>query len=450
MQQLLFYDMVPLVMPNDEYLASLIHQLGSSLFFGCTIGVLNALIAMAASLLPWIQRRFSWHDIPVFILLGCIFTFLSFSLEMPFVSILFGFACPFVFFIPWLFISRRVSNAKTVYRRWLIMVLIAVSPFLGLVTFGQASFETIRDSILEIPGASSLNNFYYDHTYLAAHVIKPPSAHEQKVIALSSDITRIGPRPHGTLWVRADDPCAVPGRTIAVSRDTLECESVLLQDKGPANTSNRIINDLSSLYDYNEKMRSGIGLFFYKGPLLLIPVLFMLWLALSLSRLFEKSSVAAGLVILGYLGCFYFPFHTVLLQYQLQKNPQRIHEFLLSEHEDKRYLALKTFPEHVTNRELVKFSHDPSARVRLNALFEAGNRKNTEFIKIFENALEDSQLNVRTRACLALGNLVNSDALALLEKVLKDDRSWYVRGYAYRAIGRIRPISKSVIFRSET
>ena len=446
MQLMLFYDMVPLVMPDDEHLVAFIHQLGSSLFFGCTIGVLNALIAMAASLFPWMQRRFSWHDIPVFILLGCTFTFLSFSREMPFVSIIFGFLCPVVFFIPWFYISRRGRNVKISYRRWLIMTLIVVSPFLGLLTFGPTSFETIRDSMLEIPGARSLSNFYYEHTYLAAHIIKPPSAHEQKVIAVSSDITRIGPRPHGTLWVRADDPCAVPGRTIAVSRTPLICESVELSDRKPANTSNRIMKDLRNAHDDNGKMRSGIGLFFYKGPLLVIPVLFALWLALSLSRLFEKNRVAAVIVILSYLACFYSPVHMVTLKYQLRVHPELVHEYLLSEHEDKRYLALKTFPEEIRNKELINFSHDTSARVRLNAIFEAGNRKNSEFIKIFEDALEDDQLNVRTRGCLALGNLGNADALALLEKVLQDDPSWYVRGYAYRAIGRIRPVTKSVFF----
>lgn len=445
MQQLLLYNMVPLVMPDDTYLVSLIHQLGSSLFFGCTIGVLNAMIAMAASVVPWMQRRFAWHDIAVLVLVGCICTFMGFSREMPFVSILFGLVCPIVFFVPWTVICRRVSIAEVSYRRWLIMFLIAVSPFLGLLAFGKASFGTIRDSLLEIPVARSLSNFYYDHTYLAAHVIKPPSAHEQKIIALSRDITRIGPRTHGTLWIRAGDPCAVEGRTVAVSRIPLECPCIVLADEEPANTSNRIMKELGTVYDHNEKMRSGIGLFFYRGPLIFVPVLFILWVTLYVSRLSGRHPAAACLVIIGYLGLFSYPVHAVFLQCQLRGDPQLIHEFLLSEHELKRYLALAAFPEQITDRELARFAEDPSARVRLSAVFESGNRNKPEFLTIFRHALQDDQLNVRTRACLALGNLGGKEALSLLEKVLVEDPSWYVRGYAYRAIGRIRPVTKTVV-----
>jgi len=446
MELMLFYDMTPLVMPDDEYLVSLIHQLGSSLFFGCTTGVLNAMIAMVASMSPWMQRRFARHDVFVFILLGCTFTFLGFSAEMPFVSAVFGFVCPAVFFVPWAVISRRGGNTRTPYRKWLVMVLIVILPFLSLLAFSRASFETVRDSMLEIPGARSLSTFYYDHTYLAAHIIKPPSAYEQKVIAISSDVTRIGPRPHGTLWVRAEDPCAVQGSTIAASTSPEVCPSVMLSDRDLLNISGRIMQELHSTYDYNEKIRSGIGLFFYKGPLVVIPVLFMLWFSLFLARLFERGKIAAGVVILGYLGCFLYPFHTIILQCQLRENPQLIHEFVLSEHVSKRYLALKTFPEEIRKHELIRFSRDPSARIRLNAIYEAGNRKDPEFMKMFEEALRDDQLNVRTRACLGLGNLGDRNALFLLEKVLHNDPSWYVRGYAYRAIGRIRPITRSVVF----
>jgi len=444
MQVMLSYDMVPLVMPDDPFLTGIVHQLSSALFFGCTLGVLFAIIAMAASLVPWIHKRFSRFDLVTWMLLGCLFTYMSFSAELPAVSIMFGFICPFFFFVPWAYIIRKSSGKRIRYKRWIIMALMAASPFLGFVAFGSASFEIIRDSMLEIPVARSISDFYYDHTYLAAHVIKPVAAQEQKVIAISGDIKRIGPLPHGTLWIRSADPCSITGRTLTVSRVGLACDSIVIDDGKPANTGNRIIKELSSVYDGNEKMRSGIGLFFYSGPLLVIPVLFMLWLAYGLSRLYEKSRIITLLIILGYLAMFFPPFYTAVLRHQLLKHPNRIHEYILADVEKKRYLALKTFPEEFKFSELVKFSHDTSARIRLNALFEAGERKNAAFIDILGDALSDPQLNVRTRACLALGNIGTLKTLSLLENVLREDPSWYVRGYAYRAIGRIRPLARSV------
>ena len=444
MQLMLSYDMVPLVMPDDTYLTSFIHQLSSALFFGCTLGVLFALIAMATSLVPWIHKRFSRLDTITYILLGCLFTYLSFSDELPGVSVVFGFLCPFFFFIPWAYIIRKSSGEKIYYKRWIIMVGMAVLPFLSLVAFNPASFGIIRDSMLEIPVARSLSDFYYDHTYLAAHVIKPVVAQEQKVIALADDIKRIGPMPHGTLWIRSDDPCSITGRTLTVSLARLDCASIVIDDGKPVNMGNRIIKLLSSAYDDNEKMRTGIGLFFYSGPLLVIPVLFMLWLAYGLSRLFEKSRIITLLIILGYLAMFISSFHTAVLQNQLVKHPERVHEYILAEEEKERYLALTTFPEEFKDSELVKYSHDTSARIRLNALYEAGERKNAAFVNLFGDALDDPQLNVRTRACLALGKIGSMEALFLLETVLRTDPSWYVRGYAYRAMGRIRPVARSV------
>ncbi|HOO36839.1 MAG TPA: HEAT repeat domain-containing protein [Deltaproteobacteria bacterium] len=444
MHLMLSYDMVPLVMPDDPYLTGIIHQLSSALFFGCTLGVLCAIIAMITSLVPWIHGRFSRFNMFTYVLLGCLFTYLSFSAELPAVSIVFAFICPLIFFVPWAYIIRRSSAEMIHYKRWIVMAFILASPFFGLVVFNAASFEIIRDSMLEIPVARSLSDFYYDHTYLAAHVIKPIAAYEQKVIAVSDDVRMIGPMPHGTLWIRSADPCSIKGRTLTASRGRLACDSIVIPDGKPANVRNRIIKELGSSYDYNNKMRSGIGLFFYNGPLAAIPLLFLLWLAYGISGLYDKSRIAALLIILGYLALFVPPFHTAVLQRQLLKHPQRIHAYILAEQEQKRYLALKAFPGEFKESELVKFSHDASARIRLNALYEMGMRKNEVFMDVLSAALDDPQLNVRTRACWALGNIASKDALSLLENVVRQDPSWYVRGYAYRAIGRVRPVSRSV------
>ncbi len=444
MQLLLAYDMVPLVMPGDAYLTSWPHQAGSALFFGCTLGVLNALICMAVSLIPWKRGRFSLPDLVVNILLGCLFVYLSFSRELPAVSFLFGFVCPLIFFLTWSWFIRRSTERRVHHTRWLVIFLVMAAPFAGLVTLGTASFEIIRDSMLEMPVARTLSDFYYDHTLLAAHVIKPPSALEQKIIALSEDIVRIGTMPHGTLWIRSSDPCGIPARTLTVSTAPLACRSIVLTDRKPANTSNRIIHELGGVFDDNARMRSGIGLFFYQGPLLFIPVLFMLWLSLSLSGLCDRNRIIAVLAILGYLALFIGPGRTVFLQRQLRADPGMIHRYVLSEQENKRYLAIRTFPGELSDSELLRFSGDPSARIRLNALFEAGKRRNPEFMGMFEEALADSQLNVRTRACWSLGALKTAQARSLLERVLHDDPSWYVRGYAYRALGTIRPGARMV------
>lgn len=450
MQQMLDHGMVPLVMPDDPHLTGFIHQAGSALFFGCTLGVLNALTAMVLSVIPWIHRGFSRFDIITYILLGSLFTYMSFSAEMPAISVAFGFICPLAFFIPWACIIRKSSEQRINFRGWIVMTLVTALPFVSLVALMDSSFEIIRDSMLEIPVARSLSDFYYDHTYLAAHVIKPVSSQEQKVIAIAEDIKRIGPMPHGTLWIRCADPCSVAGRTVAVSRKKLGCESVVIDDDKPANTSNRIIKHLSTTCDYNKRMRSGIGLFFYGGPLFVIPLLFMLWLAYGLSRLYQEHKIMAVIVIMAYLALFSGSFRTAFLQHQLVNHKDRIHEYILSENENKRYLALKTFPGEIRDSELRRFSHDDSARIRLSALYEAGMRKDPAFMDIFEQGLSDPQINVRTRACLALGALGSQEALNLLENVLCNDPCWYVRGYAYRAIGRIRPVAHKVFVESSS
>lgn len=449
MQLLNLYDMVPLVSPDDKYLNAWTHQVGSALFFGSTLGVLNALIAMAVSFFPWFQKRFSSPDIVVYILMGSLFTFLSFSRELPVASVLFGFVCPFFFFLTWSFFIRRSKDGRINFKRWIIISVIVASPFAGLVGLGTASFEIIRDSMLQMPVARTWSDFYYDHTLLAAHVIKPIAAQEQKVIVVTDDIKRIGPMPHGTLWIHTTDPCSISGSSMIVSGAPLPCNSFVLRDDKPANISNRIIKEFSTAFDYNEKMRSGIGLFFYSGPLLVVPVLFMLWLALWLSGLYERSRIVTVLIILGYLAIFFTPFQTVLLKHRLMAQPNRIHEYILSEQETKRYLALMSFPEEFKASELIKLLHDPSERIRLNALFEIGQRKDRKYLNAIADALDDPQLNVRTRACLALGELGSREAFYLLDRVLLDEHSWYVRGYAYRAIGRIRPVSRSVTVSTE-
>jgi len=444
MQLFVSSGMEPLVRPDDPYLTSFIHRLGSALFFGCTLGVLNAMAAMALSLFPWIKGRFSLPDLLVFPVLAGLCAYLGYSAELPALSILFGVLSPVVFFIPWSLIIRKSRPRDIRFGRWIAFAVAASAPFLFLLVLGGSSFGVIRDSMLTRPVLKDLSDFYYNHTLLAAHVIKPISALEQKVIAVSDEIEKIGPMPHGSLWVRTPDPCGVSERNLAVSRGELPCNALVIGDDRPANASNRIMEELGRAFDSNERMRQGIGIFFYRGPLVLVPILFMLWFALFLSNLSMKSKIASGVVLLGYLALFYPAWQGVYQRHLLVLHPERIAQYILSEREEMRYLALLTYPDEFTARELMRYSGDVSPRIRLRALYEAGRRGNTQYLDMLEEALSDPQLNVRTRACWALGRTRSERSADLLQQAFLHDPSWYVRGYAYRALGGVRPMAKVI------
>ncbi len=434
----------PLVSPDDPFLINFSHRFSSALFFGCTLGVLNALAAMVLSFFPWLKGRYSWPDIAAFLALGGLCTWLGYSAEIPVLSVVFGFLSPVAFFVPWTLIIRRSRPREVRFGRWFALAAAASSPFLFMLVLGSASFGVIRDSMLTLPVMRNISDFYYDHTLLAAHVIKPVSALEQKVVAVSDEIRAIGPMPHGSLWVRTPDPCGLAFRDLAVSKEKLSCTSVVLRDDRPANVSNRLMKEITPAFDKNRMLRQGIGLFFYRGPLALIPVLFMLWFALFLANLSLRSKITAGVLYALYLSLFFPAWQSVYQRHTLILHPEDIAEYILSEHEDRRYIALLTFPDEFTPGELIRFARDISPRIRLRAVYEAGRRKDPRYLNVVEEALSDPQLNVRTRACWALGDMPSEKAGDLLEQAFLHDPSWYVRGYAYRALGKVRPVAKVV------
>ncbi|MCK9264189.1 MAG: HEAT repeat domain-containing protein [Deltaproteobacteria bacterium] len=444
MQFFISSGMEPLVSPDDPFLIKISHRLSSALFFGCTLGVLNALAAMVLSLFPWLKGRYSWSDIAVFLALGALCTWLGYSAEAPVLSIVFGCLSPVVFFVPWTLIIRRSRPREIRFRRWFVLAAAASAPFLFMLVLGNTSFGIIRDSMLTLPVMRNISDFYYDHTLLAAHVIKPVSALEQKVVAVSDEIRAIGPMPHGSIWVRTPDPCGLAFRDLAVSREKLSCASIVLRDDRPANVSNRLMKEITPGFDKNRMLRHSIGIFFYRGPIALIPVLFMLWFALFLANLSLRSKIAAGVLFALYLSLFFPAWKSVYQRHMLILHPERIAEHILSEHEDKRYIALLTFPDEFTSGELNRFARDISPRIRLRSIYEAGRRKDTRSLDVVEEALSDPQLNVRTQACRALSDLPSENTGDLLEQAFLHDPSWYVRGYAYRALGKVRPVAKVV------
>lgn len=436
--------MQPLVTPDDPYLTQFGHKLGSAVFFGGSLGVLFSLLAMAFSFSPWLKGRFSSSDGAVYLLMGALFTFLGFSGEHRVLSFLSGFVCPAAFFAPWALVIRRGEAREGSVGRWLTLAFVLACPLAFFMTLGHGSFEMIRDTMLTMPVTKDLSDFYYDHTLLAAHVIKPFEALEQKVVAVSDEVRQIGPIPHGTLWVITPDPCGLEGRSLVVSTKELPCPSVTLPDTRPANAANRVVGEYSKAFDRNERMRQGVGIFFFKGPFLLVPLFLMLWFALFLSNLWERSPGFTLGVLLLYLALLWPAWSNFYHQYTLRSHPDAIARYLLSEHEEQRYLALATFPYQFTDRELLRFSRDASPRIRVRALLEAGTRNSPRFLEVFARGLKDTQLNVRTRACMGLGRLRSVRAADLLEQAFTTDPSWYVRVYAFQALRTSRPMARII------
>lgn len=437
--------MEPLVRAGDPYLAGILHRIGSGFFFGATLGTLAAVVSMAFSIPVWLKHRFSLYDIVPYLILGGINTYLGFSGEFPVASFVFGYLSPVFFFLPWAFLIRKSRERDVNVKRWLVTALVASSPLFFVKAIGPAPFEMIRDSMLTVPVMRTLSDFYYNHTLLAAHVIKPIEAQEQKVIAVSSDgASYIGPIPHGSLWIVTRDPCAVPGASLVVSRSELPCTSIVLPDSRPVNAANRIMETYSASFDRNKGLRQGIGLFLFKGPLLIVVALSMLWFSLFVSNLWERAAFVSLLVLLAYLALFTPAWRNLYERRELSAHQDRVAQYILSEHEEKRYLALVVFPNEFTDHELIRFARDESPRIRLRALFEAGERGGPQFFGIMEEALRDPQLNVRTKACWTLGRIGTAKAADLLDRTLRNDPSWYVRGYAYRALGRMHPSARIV------
>jgi len=438
------YQMDPLIMPDSPYLSGFYHQLGSSIFFGCTLGVLIALIGMCFSIVPWINSRFSMKDTISAVLMAVVTLYVTYSKEQPFVSIIFALLSPAAFFIPWTVIIRRSYTREIHCKTWVLSAVILAAPFFLFIIPGSTTFEDLRDSMLVTPVLSHVSDFYYEHTLLAAHVIKPVASQEQKVIAVSKNIKNIGPMPHGSLWIRSSAPCTISFSSMVVADTEPGCKAAVVADNLPVNTKNRVIKRLSVAFDENKLMRQGIGIFLTKGPILIIPVLFILWFALGVSRIYGRSRVAAFIIYGIYIGLFASPLHALWLRCELVLSPEKISSYILSEHEPKRYIALKTFPERLSIGEIMRFTHDPSARIRLNAFILARDKKDIRFMDVISKAIYDPQMNVRTKACWALRNRKSKQALRLLEDVFRHDASWYVRGYAYRGIGRIRPVARVV------
>lgn len=432
--------------PEDPFLTSLVHQLGSGLFFGLTLGLLCGIAGLLASIPIWYLGK----DVPrlgpigllIYGLLSLTCITSGYSSEMPGVSIAFGLLGPGAYFLTFSALVRTTRPREINLTRWVVVSMLLLTP---LILLKGQSYEHMRDVMVDTPILKSLNTFYYEHTLLAADVIKPAPYRTQNAVALGKEIILTGALPHGTLWVSTPEPCALKGAALSAGTSALTCLSVRLEEPGA--TPEQILK--SPAIDRNKTMRKGIGTFLTKGPVLIVPVFLLAWIALGLARLTERNLTLGAFLIAAFLLAFVPGFSHLYVGHELRKQPEKIHAYAASKHSAQRYQALllerdprRRLLEKLTPLELASLAEDPYAKIRLNALILAGQSTDKDaYFTLARKALSDPQLNVRTKACQALGKIGGQEALELLQKTLNEDPSWYVRDYAYHAIGRIRPIS---------
>ena len=178
--------------------------------------------------------------------------------------------------------------------------------------------------------------------------------------------------------------------------------------------------------------------------MILITALILSWFALALEMVFTRSRLIVFIIVIAYLSVFMPLFHGAYLLAQLKSHPEKISDYAASPVESMRYTVVVTYPGALSKQDLVSLMQDPSARVRVNAVIEAGDRMDMALLSAIEARLKDPKMNVRTKACRALGKIQSDKALNLLDKAVREDPSWYVRDYAYASIGRIRPETKVI------
>jgi hypothetical protein len=443
MELLQRFGMIPLISPDDKYINSFIHLLASSLLFGLTLGILNALVCMAMTLPQWITGNLRKRDMLPLLIVPFTAAYLGFSYEMPLVSVICGITCPFVFAIPWLWVLRTGKGTRVNIRQWAMLTGILVVP-LVVIALMRPSYVLIRDTMIEMPPVSGLSDIYYNHTLLGADVIKPPASRAQNVFAVSKSIAEIGPVPHGSLWIRTDDPCSLQGADMTVSKKPLKCRGIVLKDSLPANEKRRIFKEYDKEWDLNRNMRNGIGFYYFSGPFPFCIILLASWLGMALVRLFQFSRVAATILLCIYLALFIPVCNTTYLAMYLRTHPEKMREYLDSGKEKKVYLATVESPGALTLDDLKNLMEKGSTRIRINALVEARERRNPALIPAIEQSLRDPRLNVRNKACRALERMAAPEAIPVLERTARSDPSWYVRNSAYYALGTVKPDARVV------
>ena len=433
--------MLPLIQPDDPCLTAIQHQLGSALLIGAPLGITAALLAATASLLPWLRGSPARKmDVTAALMLVPLYVVLAYSRQRPSLSFLCAILTPLFFFVPWV---RVTARSGAVRRSPLRLVLLAVVVLLPWLALREASPIAVRDSLLGLPLAGRINDFYYDHTLLAAQVIKPLRSQAQKALVVSPEVEMPASVLHGTLWMRHPTPCLVAGSSLVVSTRPLDCPGLVIPGPGSADPRQDLIWRGSRQFDGNPAVRRGIR-FFFHGPATVLVALGLVWAILVVEELSRRRKAAAALILMVLL----LPAARARVERRaistLETEPNRVHEYASSSSSIRRAVSLLSQAERLSLEELRKLAADPCPRVRHHALIRIGERRDPGMLDVLRAGLDDPEPIVRTKACQALGETGGEEARRLLDRTLDQDPSWYVRDYAYRARGRIGPLYRII------
>ncbi|HQP30106.1 MAG TPA: hypothetical protein PLB81_02180, partial [Deltaproteobacteria bacterium] len=325
------------ISPEDPLLTSLAHQLGSGLFFGLTLGLLCGVAGLLASIPIWYlgkdAPRLGAIGVLIYGILAVMCITSGYSREMPGVSIAFGLLGPGAYFLTFSALVRTTRPREINLTRWVVVSMLLLTPLLLLK--GQG-YEHLRDAMVDTPILKGINTFYYEHTLLAADVIKPAPYRTQNAVALGKEVVLRGALPHGTLWISTPEPCALSGAVFSAGTGDLTCLTVRLEEPGA--TPEQLLK--SPAIDRNKTMRKGIGTFLTKGPILIVPVFLLAWIALGLARLTEVNLTVGAFLIAAFLLAFVPGFSHLYTGHELRKHPEKIHDYAASKHPTQRYQAL--------------------------------------------------------------------------------------------------------------
>jgi hypothetical protein len=421
----------PLIAPDDPYLQSLRRQLASALFFGVPLGVLTALLAGAVSIVPWARGRWGMPIEPLLsLVLVPAVLFLTFSGEAPALSVLCAVLTPLFFWIPWIQVQKRREPRKRNGLRAACFVALFLLP---LATFQTVSSLGVRNLLLGLPAGNLLIDFYYDHTLLAAQVIKPPVYQTQKAVAVPQEVRLAEPLPCGTLLIRHPDPCGVAGASLVMSRQGLDCPAYLLSPAEAEESGQIVLRKASERFDRNKSLRRGIRWFFRLG-LTAASLLLILRFAVFLEDLFQRRRTAALALLLAGLLPPAQGLYSQHLLHALKADPNRTaREYASSASATKRYLSVVHCPWDLPAEDLVRLSTDPNPRVRHFAFIAMGLIMDPAFLPALQEGVRDPEQIVRTKVYQALGRVGREDALPWLDRAIEQDPSWYARVYAYEA-----------------
>jgi len=338
--------------------------------------------------------------------------------------------------------AQRGGRSKS--RNHLRLTLFALLLLLPLSSFTTISSLTVRDMLMGLPAGTFLSNFYYDHTLLAAHVIKPVLYQAQRAIAISEDIEVPEPLPSGTLLLRQRDPCALPGTSLVISRKALDCPSFLVPTAGAEPGGQLLIRRASERFDHNKAIRRGAR-WFFKGGFLAAFLLLIARFAIFVEDVYARQKgIALFLLVVALLLPAQVLWDHYLL-HALNADPnRRAYEYASSKSATRRYLSVVYCPLQLPYEKLALLSRDANPKVRHYAFVAMRDQRDPILFSALQKGVSDPEQIVRTKVYQALGEIGDEDALRLLDKAIAQDPSWYARDYAYKAKGNEERIYKIV------